>query len=245
MAVKQINPHISVDCVIFGFDRSKLKVLLIERDRTDEAGKVLTDLKLPGNFITDQEDLDQAAVRILEELTGLRELYLQQFGVFGSPERISDIIDINWLKDTTGMDIRRVVTTAYYSLVRIDKSKRDLVKFNRASWEDVHSIGELAFDHTEIIHFGLQAIRKEIRFMPVVLELLPARFTIRQLQALYEEILGMKLDNRNFRKKVLKSPYLKQLNVKQKGVAHKPAFYYKINQDYWKQAQADLTDFTF
>jgi len=245
MVVKQINPHISVDCVIFGFDRSKLKVLLIERDRTDGNGQLLTDLKLPGNFITDQEDLDQAAVRILEELTGLRELYLQQFAVFGSPDRISDSVDINWLRDTTGMEIRRVVTTAYYSLIRIDKSKRDLVIKNRARWEDLSSIKELAFDHNVIIRYGLEAIRKEIRFMPVVLELLPARFTIRQLQALYEEILGVNLDNRNFRKKVLKSEFLKQLNIKQKGVAHKPAYYYKINKEHWKKAQTDMTEFAF
>lgn len=245
MAVQQINPHISVDCVIFGFDRSKLKVLLIERDRANGNGELMTDLKLPGNFITDQEDLDQAAVRILEELTGLKELFLQQFGVFGSPERISDAVDINWLRETTGMEIRRVVTTAYYSLIRIDKSKRELVTQNRARWEDVSSIGDLAFDHNEIIRYGLQAIRKEIRFMPVVLELLPARFTIRQLQALYEKILGSGLDNRNFRKKVLKSEYLKQLNIKQKGVAHKPAYYYKINREKWKKMQTDLNEFAF
>ncbi|MGC9344608.1 MAG: NUDIX domain-containing protein, partial [Bacteroidales bacterium] len=126
----KLNPHISIDCVIFGFDGKNLKILLIERKLNEQN----TDLKLPGDFITDDEDLDSAAHRILKELTGLENIYLRQFSVFGSPGRISKKKDIDWLRKTTGLPIERVVTVAYYSLIRIRESKREKAVKNNALW---------------------------------------------------------------------------------------------------------------
>lgn len=243
--VRSINPHISVDCVIFGFSTDRLKILLIEREYTDEDGNPAADYKLPGDFIVTLEDLDLAAHRTLEELTGLHDIYLQQFAVFGKPDRIYRKPDLNWLADTTGMDIRRVVTTAYFALINISDSNSDSAIKNNAQWMDVYEIPELAFDHREIVDKGLEHLRNTLRNQPIGFELLPERFTIRQLQTLYEVILGCRLDNRNFRKKTLKSKYLVQLPEKQSGVAHKPAHYYRFDKNVYEKYKKEALGFNF
>ena len=244
-AVRTINPHISVDCVIFGFSTHQLKILLIEREYTDEQGNRARDHKLPGDFITTDEDLELAANRTLEELTGLRNIYLQQFSVFGHPARISRRIDTDWLKETTGMEIRRVVTTAYYALINISESNSDFAIKNNASWIEVNHIPELAFDHRRIIEKGLNHLQNALRNEPIGFELLPEKFTIRELQTLYEVILNCKLDNRNFRKKILKARHLVQLDEKQAGVAHKPAHFYRFDRTVYEQNRTESLGFNF
>lgn len=243
--VRSINPHISVDCVIFGFSTSQLKVLLIEREYTDETGKRRRDHKLPGDFISPDEHLEQAAARTLEELTGLHHIYLRQFEVFGHPNRISRKIDLDWLLETTGQKINRVVTTAYYALINISESNRDFAIKNNAQWINIHQIPPLAFDHREIIRKGQKHLQEALRNEPVGFELLPDKFTIRELQTLYEIILNRKLDNRNFRKKVLGARYLVQMDEKQEGVPHKPAYFYRFDRKIYERYKKDDIGFNF
>lgn len=244
VAPRAINPHISVDCVIFGFAENRLKILLIKREYSDELGNRSTDYKLPGDFITLHEDLDDAASRTLHELTGLQDIFLQQFAVFGHPDRVSRWIDINWLLETTGHTIHRVVTTAYFALLNISQSNRAFAIKMGATWMDMDRIPSLAFDHDEIIRAGLEHLRRSARFEPVCLELLPEKFTIRELQNLYQAILGNPLDNRNFRKKVLRARYLVRLDEKQSGVAHKPASYYRFDRKIYEQEKKESLGFT-
>jgi ADP-ribose pyrophosphatase YjhB (NUDIX family) len=242
---RDIQPTISVDCVIFGFSSNQLKVLLIERNYTDRSGIDFKDHKLPGDFITIDEDLDQAAYRTLEELTGLKDIFLKQFAMFGKPDRISKHLDRDWLLDTTGQEIQRVVTAAYYSLINIDDADSDFALKNNAYWMDVKRIPKLAFDHADIIERGLKHLQLSLRNEPIGFEMLPEKFTIRELQSLYEVILDSSLDNRNFRKKILKSRYLVQLDEKQSGVAHKPAYFYRFDRDIYEKNRKESLGFNF
>jgi len=242
---RTINPHITVDCVVFGFSTNQLKVLLIEREYRDESGHQAKDHKLPGDFITINEDLDLAAARILEELTGLKSIFLQQFAFIGQPDRITKKTDMEWLNTTTGMEIQRVVTSAYFALINITDSNSDFAIKNNASWIDVRDIPKLAFDHREIIDRGLTHLQLFLRNEPIGFELLPEKFTIRELQTLYEVILDCNLDNRNFRKKILKSNYLIQLDEKQSGVAHKPAFFYRFDKHIYDKQKKEYLGFNF
>ena len=245
MPGRNINPHISVDCVIFGFSTNQLKVLLIERAFIDPSGKEINDHKLPGDFIAFNEDLDLAASRTLEELTGLKNIFLQQFALFGRPDRISNRVDIEWLNAITGHEIQRVVTAAYYSLINITETVSDFAIKNNAAWVDVQQVPDLAFDHDAIIRSGLAHLQKTLRIEPIGFELLPEKFTIRELQILYEVILGCTLDNRNFRKKILKSKYMVQLEEKQSGVAHKPAHYYRFARNIYEKHKKESFGFNF
>jgi 8-oxo-dGTP diphosphatase len=240
-----INPYISVDCVIFGFDETHLKVLLIERERKDTAGKEEIDFKLPGDFIDAGEDLDFAANRTLKQLTGLANIFLKPVGVFGKPDRVKRRKDSEWLIETTGMEIKRVVTSAYYSLIRIDKSKKEYAINHNAHWYNIGETPPLAFDHDDILKSALDTLRRDLRFEPIGFELLPGRFTIRQIQSLYEAIMGKEMDNRNFRKKILKAKYLVPLEEKQKGVAHKPARFYRFDRERYEQSRTEFIGFNF
>jgi len=245
--LQRLNPHISVDCVIFGFDGENLKVLLINRKipASIQKDKSEIDFKLPGDFITDEEDLESAANRILSELTGLRNIFLKQLWVFGSPNRINKERDINWLRKTTGLPIERVVTVAYYSLIKIGESQQELAKKNNADWIKLNDITDLAFDHFEILQRGLKTLRNRLQNEPVGFELLPKKFTIRQLQNLYETILGRELDNRNFRKKILKADYLVPTNDKETDVAHKPTRLFMFDKEIYEKAEMRSMGFQF
>jgi 8-oxo-dGTP diphosphatase len=234
----RLNPHISVDCVIFGFDETNLKVLLI--DRILEPGSIKnTDHKLPGSLILEDEDLDRAAYRVLRELTGLENIYLQQFSVFGSLKRMANHRDWSWLRQSTNLTIERVVTIAYYSLIKIDESRSELAKKHNARWVDAENLPKLAFDHEEIVNAARLELQKEIKHNPVVFELLPAKFTIRQLQTLYEIILGKKFDSRNFRKKLAKQTYIVPLDEKEEKVAHKPARLFEFDKKSYIKSRED------
>lgn len=234
-----LNPHVSVDCVIFGFNDSKLKVLLIEREKIPKSKLKGHKLKLPGSLISEVEDLDVSATRTLQELTGLNNIYLKQFGVFSAPDRLLPPEDLGWLRKTSGLKVDRVVTVAYYSLIKISESNIT----EKTIWVPVEEIPDLIFDHNKIIGKALEYLRKEIRTEPVCFELLPKKFTIRQMQSLYEAILGEKLDNRNFRKKIRPLEFLVQMNEKEKEVNHKPARLYKFDKRLYEKHRKVVSGF--
>ncbi len=222
---KQIyNPTLSVDCVIFGFDSKSLKILLIEQTKNI--------YKLPGSLVVKNEDLDVYANKVLMELTGLKNVYLKQFFTFGAPNRISEAGDILWIEKKYGVKANRIVSTAYYSLIKIDQSDTGLLeKEHNAQWLNVAEIKELAFDHLKILKKGLETLRTELKFNPIVcFELLPKKFSLREIQNIYEAIQGVLYDNRNFRKKLMGAKYIIPTKEKQKLVAHKPAILYKFDK---------------
>lgn len=215
--------------MVFGFDGKEIKALVIPRMPVT-GGSGQKDYKLPGDFISDTEDLDSAAYRVLEELTGLKDVYLRQYAVFGNPERVNKKEDLEWLRKTTGLQIQRVVTIAYYSLVKLDESRIKSVKQPDAEWLPVKSIRNLAFDHLNILQAAIRTLQRKMQSEPVGVQLLPQKFTLRQLQNLYEAIMGTPMDNRNFRKKVLRADYLIPLQEKQSNVSHKPARLYRFDR---------------
>ncbi|TWR25878.1 NUDIX hydrolase [Mucilaginibacter pallidiroseus] len=216
----------STDCVIFGFEAGELKILLIERN--EEPFKDW--LALPGYIVEQDESIDDAAERILYELTGLRDLHMQQFHTFGEVNRHPQ---------------GRVITVAYYALIRINGQKevRPVTQYaKKAFWHPVNELPKLAFDHSEIFQTGFNKIRRRLNYQPIAFELLPEKFTLTQLQSLYEAILNKKLDKRNFRKKMLSYGFLKELDEKQKGVSYRAAKLYKFDRrKYTKIFQNDLT----
>jgi len=222
-----LNPHISIDCVILGFDSKELKVLLIEREPINGVPLEGHKLKLPGSLIYKNEDLDNSAYRTLFELTGLRDIFLKQFAVFGHPNRLSPPEDLAWLRKTTNnYEIDRVVTIAYYSLIKLTESTRT----PKTIWYPVKDLPELIFDHNQIVKKALEILRNEIRSKPLCFELLPKKFTIRQMQDVYEAILDESFDNRNFRKKIRPLKFLVPLPEKEKGVSHKPAQLFRFDR---------------
>lgn len=234
-----LNPHVSVDCVIFGFDFNKLKVLLIERENLSGITETGHKLKLPGSLIDEREDLDASANRTLKELTQLDHIFLKQFGVFGSPDRLQPQEDLEWLRKTSGLGVDRVVTIAYYSLIKLVDS--DIT--DKTIWHPVDNLPELIFDHNIIVQKALEAVRREIRTEPICFELLPKKFTIRQMQSLYESILGEELDNRNFRKKIIPLKFLIPLPEKEKAVSHKPAQLYKFDRKLYEKHKKEISGF--
>jgi 8-oxo-dGTP diphosphatase len=234
-----LNPHVSVDCVVFGFDSKKLKVLLIEREHAGIEDSSSHKLKLPGSLILENEDLDASAYRTLKELTGLDNIYLKQFQVFASPDRLNLMDDIAWLKTTSGTNVGRVVTIAYYSLIKLQDSNST----EKTIWHSVDQLPELIFDHNLILKMAWEVLKREIRTEPICFELLPKKFTIRQMQDAYEAILGERLDNRNFRKKIMPLKFLVMLNEKEKGVNHKPAYLYKFDRKLYAKHRKDISGF--
>lgn len=226
------NPHVSVDCVVFGFDGEKLKVLLIERNIA-EANELYNDKKLPGSIILEDEDLDTAASRVLTELTGLKNIYLSQFRSFGGPDRTKNPRDILWLENTMQLKIGRIVTVAYVALIKIDRKIQFKNEQTQANWYDLNEVVSmnLAFDHAEIIKKGLEYIRHNLDIEPHLLfELLPRKFTITQLQSLYDTVHQTRSDVRNFRKKVAQWSYVIALDELEEGVAHRAARLYRYKK---------------
>ena len=234
-----LNPHVSVDCVVFGFDSKKIKVLLIEREKVGIESKSSHKLKLPGSLILENEDLDDSAYRTLKELTRLDNIFLKQFQVFGSPDRLTPQEDLAWLKITSKTNVERVVTIAYYSLIKLQESNLT----DKTIWHPVDDLPELVFDHNQIVQKALEVLQKEVRTEPVCFELLPQKFTIREMQNIYEAILGKEMDNRNFRKKILPLNFLVKLNEKEKGVSHKPALLYKFDRKLYAKHRKEISGF--
>jgi 8-oxo-dGTP diphosphatase len=234
-----LNPHVSVDCVIFGFDNRKLKVLLIEREKVSGPNFRSHELKLPGSLIFETEDLDASAIRTLKELTGLDNIFLKQFAVFGLPGRLAPKEDLEWLRKTSRLMVDRVVTIAYYSLIKISESNIT----EKTIWHPVDELPGLIFDHNQIIEKALGILRKEIRTEPLCFELLPKKFSLRQMQNLYEAILGESMDNRNFRKKIKRLEFLVPLSEWESGVNHKPAQLYRFDKKFYRKHRKVLSGF--
>jgi 8-oxo-dGTP diphosphatase len=241
----ELNPNLSTDCVIFGFDFEKLNVLLI--DRGENHKNKGNRLALPGNLIYNDENLDMAASRVLNELTGLKNIYLEQVGAFGDPDRISKESDQEWLKSIRAQPEARVITVAYYSLVKMEDYQPQASSFAKTvEWHRVDSITELAFDHFEIFQSALKKLKEKIKIQPIGFNLLPEKFTLGQLHKLYEAILEKPIDKRNFRRKIMKLDILTNLNEKQIGVPHKPSQYYKFNEiNYKKLTESGFDNFDF
>ena len=233
----RFNPHISVDCVVFGFDTRQLNVLLVRRQDIEgdpEPGK----MKLPGSPVADDEDLDHSAYRILRELTGLDRIFLKQFAVFSSPERLQPPSDLEWLRRMSGVNVERMVTVAYYSLIKINGSSLPLSESSQ--WVNVDEIPQLTFDHNEIIQRATEQLRREMLTEPIGFELLSKKFTVTQLQILHEVLLRQKIDNRNFRKRILKLKYIVPLNERERDVSHKPAQLYRFDRKLYKQYKRNI-----
>ncbi len=213
------TPHIAltVDCVVFGFDVGDLKVLLIEREIPPFKGK----WALPGGFVLVDETVEDAARRELEEETGITKLYLEQLYTFGELNR----------------DPReRVVTVAYYALVKLsDHRIRAASDAAQAAWFSVDDLPKLAFDHARIVDMALTRLQGKVRYQPIGFELLPPKFTLSQLQHLYETILERPLDKRNFRKKILSMGFLLELDEIEQDVAHRAARLYSFDRKKYEQ----------
>lgn len=237
-----LNPFISVDCVVFGYDNQELKVLLINRDKKEDKDFNPQRVKLPGNLIVRGEQLQISAKRILKELTGLENIFLKQFAVFDDPKRLQNGNDLEWLCKLSQMNIERVVTVAYYSLIKLEQTKdTKLSRSYNAQWYPVYNAPRMIFDHNKILMYGLETLQKGLLTDPLSFELLPKKFTLNQLYELYQTILNIELDNRNFRKKVQRLPYILPLNETQKDVAHKPARYYMFDNNKFEVVIKDQT----
>ena len=208
------RPGLTVDCVIFGLDLDgeALNVMLVERGVEPFEGR----WAIPGGFVRPGETLEAAAGRELREETGISDVFLEQLYTFGAPGR-----------DPRGW----VVSVSYYALVSPEKHTiRADTDARQARWFPAASPPPLAFDHDLILSTALSRLRGKLTYAPVGFELLPAKFTIKQLQKLYEIVLGRKLDNRNFRKKIFGMDVLRELNEMQRGVPHRAARLYKFDE---------------
>jgi 8-oxo-dGTP diphosphatase len=241
----QLNPHVSVDCVIFGFDEGDLKVLLIERD-LDTIDHQTLRYSLPGNLVDDNEDLDTSAGRVLKELTNLDNIFLEQFYAFGDPLRVKNSADAQWLNAIRDVPTARVITIAYYSLVKIGDYQPAPSSFARkAFWCPINEVPALAFDHNKILDQALISLKTKLRIQPIGFELLPDKFSLGQLQKVYETILGTSLDKRNFRRKILNKGFLKPLQEKQKGVPHKRARLFEFDKEAYDKLKSEQFYFEF
>jgi len=244
----KLNPHVSVDCAIFGFDFEELKILLIERVKPTEIPNdyFFRNISLPGNLILDNEDLDTSAKRVLRELTGLDNIFMEQFYTFGDPNRVKSKYDEEWLKSIREEPTARVITVAYYSLVKLDKLNLHAASFaQNASWYPVSKIPDLAFDHNQIVYKAIQSLKHKLHTEPIGFELLPEKFTLGQLQKLYEIILNATLDKRNFRRKILSKKVLIPLMEKQVGVPHKQAQLYSFDKEKYEEMRTEMVGFDF
>lgn len=224
------NNHISVDCVVIGFDGERLNVLLVRR-AGEEQGKVFHDMKLPGSLIYQDEDLDEAAARVLNELTGLKNVRLVQFKAFGSKDRTKNPKDVHWLERAMQSKVERIVTVAYLSLLKIDRALNRGLDDYQACWVPLQEVGDLAFDHNLIIREAMLYIRQYVGTNPAALfDLLPRKFTALQLRTLYGLVYGKQIDVRNFHKKIAMMEYVVPLEERQQGVAHRAARFYRFDK---------------
>ena len=211
---QEIKTHeITTDVVIFTIKDNKLQVLLVKRANEPFKGR----WAIPAGFIRLSENLDNAALRILKEKTNVDNIYLEQLYTFGDPLRYPS---------------SRVITCAYFALIRSDDIKLSVDNsqgITEVQWHEVYNLPTLAFDHKEIIEYSIKRMRERLEFCPIAFQLLPEKFTLTELQKSYELILDMKLDKRNFRKKVLTGSVLKELNEYTKIGSKRPARLYSFD----------------
>ena len=213
------RPSLTVDCVVFGLDEEDLKVILIKRDLEPFAGQ----WALPGGFVQLDETLKETAIRELREETGIEKVFLEQLYTFGRVDRDSR---------------ERVVSVAYYALVNLrDHKIKATTDARDAAWFPVYDLPKLAFDHDEIFNVALKRLKGKVRYEPIGFELLPKKFTLTQLQQMYEKILEQNLDKRNFRKKIISMDLLEEMDEVEMDVAHRAARLYKFDEKKYQQSK--------
>jgi len=209
--------HVAVDCIIFGFSQGELSLLLLKRKFEPGQGE----WSLMGGFVQEGESVDDAAKRVLTELTGLNDVYMEQVGVFGEVDRDPG---------------ERVISTAYYALININEYDRQLVEEHNAYWMKIDELPTLLFDHQEMVVKARQLMKTQSATMPIGFNLLPELFTLTQLQNLYEAINGNTVDKRNFRKRVAENPFIVKTPLVDKSGSRRGASLYKFNEEDYKKS---------
>jgi len=218
---------VAVDCIVFGYDilEKEIKLLLIKRSFEPAMGK----WSLAGGFVRENECLDEAASCILYKLTGLRDVYMEQSYTYGKIDRDPGA---------------RVISTSYSALIKIQDIDRELKEINGAHWQSLARLPHLIFDHRNMVNRALNELQMQIKVKPVGFELLPEKFTLVQLQDLYEAIYQRDIDKRNFRKKILSMNILEKLEEKERETSKKGAFYYKFNKERYEIHKKQGFDFS-
>jgi 8-oxo-dGTP diphosphatase len=211
--------YLAVDCVIFGFDNDKLKLLLYKRDFEPQKGM----WSLMGGFLRKNETLDDAAYRVLARITGLRNIYLDQLSVFSELDR--DPAD-------------RVISIAYFALINILDYDQELLRQYGAQWFTIDELPDLIFDHYDIVNRALRRLKRKAKTQPIGFELLPENFTITQLRNLYEAIYQRQIEPANFRRKIMSMGLLNRLPMKDKNNSRKGAFLYSFNKEKYEMLTA-------
>lgn len=213
---------VAIDCIVFGYDihEKEIKLLLIKRSFEPSKGK----WSLAGGFVNEGESLDEAATRILYNLTGLKKVFMEQSYCYGSVERDPGA---------------RVISTSYFALIKLQDIDNQLTKENGAHWRSISRLPELIFDHSLMVEKALNELVRQIKVKPVGFELLPEKFTLVQLQELYEAIYQRKIDKRNFRKKIISMNLLHKYDEKEKETSKKGAYYYQFISERYESFKKD------
>ena len=206
----------AIDCIIFGFDGQHIKILLIKRGFQPKKNR----WSLMGGFVKVNEGLDNAAKRILRQLTGLGGIYLEQLHAFGHPRRDP---------------MERTVSVAYFALIDIHQYERQISHEYHSEWFKINEMPTLIFDHNEMVKMAREKLKYKASHHPILFELLPKKFTLPQLQMLYEEIFNSSLDKRNFIRKILSTGLLVRLREKDSGNSKKGAFFFRLNSTVYQK----------
>lgn len=209
--------YVSVDCIIFGFHEGKISLLLLKRNFEPAKGE----WSLMGGFVQEDESIDDAARRVLADLTGLTDIYMDQVEAFGSLDRDPG---------------ERVISVAYYALINIDDYDRELVKKHNAYWVNLDELPNMIFDHDDMVALALKKLRQKASTRPIGFKLLPEEFTLTTLQNLYEAILGEPLDKRNFRKQVAQMDYVEKVGTIDKTGSKRGAALYRFNEEKYEKS---------
>lgn len=218
---RQTRVLVAVDCIVFGFDGTELKLLLVHRGLEPEKGK----WSLMGGFVQPNEGLDESAARVLKSLTGLEGLYLEQLSAFGSTHRDP---------------IERTVSIAYFALLDINQYQQQINEEYHAVWFPIKSFPELIFDHHQMVEIARKKLQDKALTHPILFELMPDKFTIPQMHSLYEGVYDIVYDKRNFSRNILSTGLLIKLNEKEKTSSRKGAFYYKLDKRKYKSRFSGL-----
>ena len=215
---------LAVDCIIFGFDKDCLKLLLFQR----KVAPFKNEWSLIGSFVQQNESVTKAAQRVLEKHTGLTNVFMEELGTYGEIGRDPGA---------------RVISIAHFALMRLDEEEEQIAEEYKAHWFKYDELPDLVLDHLQMVHDALEKLRRKARYRPIGFELLPEKFTIPQLLVLYEVIYGRKLDRRNFRKKILSMNVLEKLDKKDKTTSRKGAFLYRFIPAKYKEMTEKGVDF--
>lgn len=207
---------VGLDCVIFGFHEGELSLLLLKRNFEPAKGE----WSLMGGFLRHDESIDEAAKRVLKELTGLENVYMEQIGIFGEIDRDPG---------------ERVISAVYYALININEYDRELVQKHNAHWVKINELPPLIFDHPQMVSKARELMKQKAEMEPIGFNLLPKLFTLTQLQSLYEAIFGEVIDKRNFRKKIAEMGFIEKTDKIDKSTSKRGAALYKFNSKAYRK----------